>query len=102
MVSKQRNASDGTWGTDLPPRFELEQLRRDNGTSSVIVSHETGRLQTGLSTKLLEAGVRQFRLFQDGNIGVGSLPSGEKILILCSGFSYIALHGMGSGHLKTN
>jgi len=51
------------------------------------------RGSTLLSEKNLEFGVFQFRLFQDGNVGVGVFPQRQEIQIRCAGFGGVALKG---------
>jgi len=52
------------------------------------------------SFRLLQ--LRELRLgfFQDGDVGVGVFPEGEKVLVGRFRFGGVALHGIGAGEAE--
>jgi hypothetical protein len=58
---------------------------------------ETGLLiPSGNNSGLLELRVLGFGLFQDGDVGVGVFPEGEKVFVSCEGFRSVILQDIGT------
>ena len=52
------------------------------------------------SAALLQPRILRFGLLEDGDIGIGVFPEGEKILVGGFGFGGVALQGVGAGEAE--